>query len=66
MHVCPATNCAWHREHFDFLRTCTRFGLPLVLPIKDGTGPLGLTLFIVGLRPAHTLDESLEQAIKII
>jgi hypothetical protein len=44
--ICPTANGPLHREHPDFFKTGTRFGLPFVLPINDGTGPLGL-IFVI-------------------
>ena len=65
MQVWPDTNGAWQREHSDFFFTGTRFGLPFVPPISDGTGPLGLIFFMIGFRFPDPAGKRLEQVIKI-
>lgn len=65
MQDCPASNGAWHREHSDFLFTQARLGLPLVLPINDGTGPLGLILVIVGLDLPDLPGKRLQYVIEV-
>jgi hypothetical protein len=43
-----------------------RFGLPLVLPIRDGTGPLGLIFFIVGFGFPNPAVKGLKEIIEIV
>ena len=62
----PVESHTWHREHLLWPFTGTRFGLPFVLPISDGTGPLGVLLFIVRLCRMYTPDKHLEEIIKVI
>ena len=64
MQVVPATSEILQRLHAHFFSTSTRFGLPFVPPINEGTGPLGLILFIVGFGLSDPSREGLEDVIK--
>src|ERR1700704_3785861 len=65
-HSIPAGSSSWQRKHSDMRSTATRFGLPFVPPIKEGVGPLGFALLIVGLRLSHPFYKYLQKFIKVI
>ena len=59
-------NVSWQREQCDFFRTRTRFGLPFVPPMSDGTGPLGLIFVIVRFSLTYSPHQCLQKIIKIV
>lgn len=65
MQLSPADHVVRQREQLDFLRTVARLGLPLVLPIKEGIGPLGLILFIFRFRLSDSAVDGIEDVVKI-
>lgn len=62
----PIVMASSQREHLQSLPAVARLGLPLLLPIRDGVGPLGLSFVIIRLYLSNLTSKFLKNCVPFI